>query len=107
MVAMALVIALYFRTNPLKHSRAFMFRRFINWFPMGMTYAFLYMARYNLNVSKNALGPLMSNNAFGIIFGVGATTYAISLIFNGPFVDKIGGKKGMVIACLGSCMANA
>ena len=105
-IAMCIVIWLYFTTNPLHHSRKFMIRRFINWFPMGMTYAFLYMARYNLNVSKNALGSLMSNNAFGIIFGVGATVYAVSLIFNGPFVDKIGGKKGMVIACLGSCIAN-
>src|SRR3981081_2945422 len=104
-ICLALVVGIYFYNNPLKHGPWFLSRRFINWFPMGMTYAFLYMARYNLNVSKNALGSLMSNNAFGIIFGVGATVYALSLILNGPFVDKIGGTKGIVIACLGSCIA--
>lgn len=105
-VAMCAVIWLYFRTNPLKHSRRFMIRRCLNWFPLGMTYAFLYMARYNLNVSKNALGPLMTKEAFGYIFGFGTLTYGLSFLINGPFVDKIGGKKGMIIACLGSCLAN-
>jgi len=33
----------------------------------GMTYAFLYMGRYNLAVAKNALGALMSNEEFGLI----------------------------------------
>ena len=37
-----------------------MVRRFINWFPLGMTYAFLCMGRYNLIVAKSALGTLMS-----------------------------------------------
>ena len=50
------------------HSNAFRIRRFINWFPMGLTYAFLYMGRYNLTVSKNALGDLMTKSDFGIIF---------------------------------------
>jgi OPA family glycerol-3-phosphate transporter-like MFS transporter len=53
---LAVIIGLYFHNNPMGHSRWFMMRRFINWFPLGMTYAFLYMGRYNLNVSKNALG---------------------------------------------------
>jgi OPA family glycerol-3-phosphate transporter-like MFS transporter len=83
-----------------------MWRRFVNWFPLGMSYAFLYMARYNLNVSKNALGDLMSKENFGIIFGVGTTVYGLSFLLNGPLVDKWGGKKGIIIATLGSCMAN-
>ena len=40
------VIWLYFRNNPLQHSSWFILRRFINWFPLGMTYSFLYMGRY-------------------------------------------------------------
>jgi len=104
--AVGFVIGLYFKTNPLKHSQKFMFRRFVNWFPMGMTYAFLYMARYNLNVSKNALGLMMSKEDFGIIFGVGTTIYGLSFLLNGPLVDKIGGKKGIIIAALGACIAN-
>jgi OPA family glycerol-3-phosphate transporter-like MFS transporter len=100
------IIVLYFYNNPLKHSRWFVLRRFINWFPLGMTYAFLYMGRYNLNVSKNALGTLMSKEDFGLIFGVGTTVYALSFLVNGPLVDKIGGKKGILIAALGAAFAN-
>lgn len=101
------VIALYFNNNPLNHSRKFMVRRFFNWFPLGMSYAFLYMARYNLNVSKNALGDMMSKEQFGIIFAAGTITYGLSFLINGPLVDKIGGKKGMLIATLGSALMNA
>src|SRR3954470_16331869 len=100
------IIGLYFVNNPLKHSRWFLIRRFINWFPLGMTYAFLYMGRYNLVVSKNALGSLMSIKDFSIIFAVGTWTYALSFLVNGPLVDKIGGKKGILIAAVGSSVAN-
>jgi MFS transporter, OPA family, glycerol-3-phosphate transporter len=107
-VGLCLVIAvsLYFYNNPLHHSRWFMLRRFINWFPLGMTYAFLYMGRYNLAVSKNALGTLMSNKDFGWIFAIGTWTYAGSFLINGPLVDKIGGKRGIIIAALGASAAN-
>jgi OPA family glycerol-3-phosphate transporter-like MFS transporter len=100
------IIGLYFINNPMKHGRRFLIRRFINWFPLGMTYAFLYMGRYNLVVSKNALGPLMSIKDFSIIFAVGTWTYALSFLLNGPLVDKIGGKKGIIIAAIGSSIAN-
>src|SRR5712671_2430076 len=100
------VVALYFYNNPLKHGRWFMIRRFINWFPLGMTYAFLYMGRYNLTVSKNALGSLMSKEDLGVIFAAGTWVYALSFLVNGPLVDKIGGKKGILIAAVGSSVAN-
>lgn len=90
----------------MKHSGPFVFRRFINWFPLGMTYAFLYMGRYNLNVCKNALGEAMTKEDFGLIFGAGTLVYGLSFLINGPLVDKIGGKKGIIIASLGSCLAN-
>jgi OPA family glycerol-3-phosphate transporter-like MFS transporter len=106
LLGLAAIVALYFRNNPLGHSRWFMVRRFINWFPLGMTYAFMYMARYNLNVAKDALGNAMTNNEFGDIFGVGACVYAFSFLINGPLVDKIGGKKGMLIGAIGSSVAN-
>ncbi|MDZ4661167.1 MAG: MFS transporter [Pseudomonadota bacterium] len=105
-LALSFVIWIYFNNNPLKHTRWFMWRRFFNWFPLGMTYAFLYMGRYNLAVSKNALGTLMSKEDFGIIFAAGTTTYALSFLVNGPFVDKNGGKKGIIIGALGSALAN-
>jgi OPA family glycerol-3-phosphate transporter-like MFS transporter len=94
----------------IKHTQAFRFRRILNWFPMGITYALLYMGRYNLTVAKNALGNLMTKEDFGLIFGVGAVVYALSFLINGPLVDRIGGKKGILIAAFGAgamnlCMA--
>src|ERR1051325_2473657 len=103
---LAATVGLYFYNNPLNHGRWFLMRRFINWFPLGMTYAFLYMGRYNLNVSKNALGSLMSKEDFGLIFAAGTWVYALSFLINGPLVDRIGGKKGIIIAAVGSSFAN-
>jgi OPA family glycerol-3-phosphate transporter-like MFS transporter len=103
---LAIVIGIYFYNNPLKHGPWFLSRRFINWFPLGMTYSFLYMGRYNLTVAKNAFGTLMSNEDFGLIFAAGTGVYAFSFLVNGPLVDKIGGKKGIIIAALGAALAN-
>ena len=101
------IIAIYFKSNPLKHGRWFMMRRFINWFPLGMTYAFLCMGRYNLIVSKGALGTLMTKEDLGIIFAVGTWTYAVSFLINGPLIDKkLGGKRGIMVAAIGASLAN-
>jgi OPA family glycerol-3-phosphate transporter-like MFS transporter len=84
-----------------------MMRRFINWFPLGMTYAFLCMGRYNIIVAKGALGTLMSKSDLGIIFAVGTWTYALSFLVNGPLIDKkLGGKRGIIIAAIGAALAN-
>ncbi len=88
------------------HSAAFRRRRAFNWLPLGFTYAFLYMARYNLTVSKNALGDLMPKEAFGIIFAAGTITYAFSFLINGPLTDRIGGKRAMLIGAAGSALMN-
>ena len=101
------VVVAYFFSNPLKHGRWFMLRRFINWFPLGMTYAFLCMGRYNLIVAKSALGTLMTKTDLGIIFGTGTCVYAFSFLVNGPLIDKsLGGKRGMLISALGASLAN-
>jgi len=105
-LCLAVVVGLYYYNNPLRHGSWFMNRRFINWFPLGMTYAFLYMGRYNLTVSKTALGSLMTNQDFGWIFGIGTVVYGVSFVVNGPLVDKIGGKKGIIIAAVGASLAN-
>jgi len=88
------------------HTREFKHRRFFNWFPMGLTYALLYMGRYNLTKSQTALGGLMSKEDFGFIFGIGALIYAVSFLVNGPLIDRIGGKKGILIAAIGAGVMN-
>src|SRR3954466_15935457 len=105
-ICLAVVVFVYFYNNPLRHGPWFLSRRFINWFPLGMTYSFLYMGRYNLTVAKNALGSLMSNEDFGLIFAAGTGVYAFSFLINGPLVDRIGGKKGIIIAAIGASVAN-
>ncbi len=89
-----------------QHSRGFRIRRILNWLPMGLTYAFLYMGRYNLTVSKNALGDLMTKEDFGIIFGAGTITYAFAFLINGPLTDRMGGKKAILAGALGSALMN-
>jgi len=90
----------------IKHSPEFLRRRFLNWFPLGLTYALLYMGRYNLTVAKNELGDLMTKEDFGIIFAAGTLCYAFAFVINGPLVDRIGGRKGMLIGSLGAGIAN-
>lgn len=95
------------RENPeVKHTVQFKVRRVINWLPLGFTYAFLYMARYNLTVSKNALGDLMTKEDFGIIFAAGTITYAVAFLINGPLTDRIGGKRAILIGATGAAIAN-
>ncbi len=95
-------------TSPaIAHTPAFRTRRFLNWFPLGLAYALLYMGRYNLTVAKNSLGELMTKEDFGIIFGAGTVTYAFAFLLNGPLVDRIGGRKGMLIGVGGALLANA
>ncbi|MCA9620730.1 MAG: MFS transporter, partial [Myxococcales bacterium] len=90
----------------IQHSPAFIRRRVANWFPLGLTYALLYMGRYNLTVAKNELGALMTKEDFGIIFAAGTLTYAFAFLLNGPLVDRIGGRRGMLIGALGAGIAN-
>jgi OPA family glycerol-3-phosphate transporter-like MFS transporter len=106
-LCLAAVVTIYFFNNPLHHGRRFMLRRFINWLPLGMTYAFLCMGRYNIIVAKGALGALMSKEDLGIIFAAGTWTYALSFLVNGPLIDKkLGGKNGILIAAAGASLAN-
>jgi OPA family glycerol-3-phosphate transporter-like MFS transporter len=98
----------------LGHSDAFLRRRRWNWLPLGLTYAFLYMGRYNLTVAKSAFenlpaiggGSMMGNNAFGLIFGVGTVVYGFSFIINGPLTDRLGGRFSILAGAMGAAAAN-
>ncbi len=90
----------------LGHSKAFRRRRVMNWLPMGLTYAFLYMGRYNLKVAQSAFGDVMSLSDFSFIFLVGTVTYGLSFLINGPVTDRIGGKKAILIGGAGAALCN-
>ena len=98
------IITLYFMRNPLHHSKKFMWRRFLSWFPLGMTYAFMYMARYNLDTL--ATSEVITKAQKSHISGWGFFIYAASLFLTGPLIDRIGGKKGMIMASLGAAICN-
>ena len=98
----------------LGHDPGFRTRRVWNWLPLGLTYALLYMGRYNLTVSKGAFeeiaggagGSLMGNTDFGVIFGVGTVVYGFSFLLNGPLTDRFGGRKAMLLGTGGAVLMN-
>ena len=94
--------------NPMNHSAAYRQRRFLNWFPLGLTYATFYMGRYNLNVSSSTMMEQFqwSKADFGMIATAGFWTYALSVAFNGPLADRIGGKKSIIIGAIGASILN-
>jgi OPA family glycerol-3-phosphate transporter-like MFS transporter len=89
----------------LGHTLAFRRRRLLNWLPLGLTYAFLYMARYNLNTYLNI--NAITSAEFGTIFGVGSAVYGLSFLINGPLTDKLGGRTTILISAAGSGLCNA
>jgi OPA family glycerol-3-phosphate transporter-like MFS transporter len=89
-------------------------RRVLNWLPLGLTYALLYMGRYNLEVSKHAFGdiknvagdPMMANADFGLIFGIGTVIYGVSFVVNGPLTDHFGGRFSILVGAGGALLMN-
>lgn len=90
------------------HSPEFRKRRFMNWFPLGITYATFYMGRYNLNVASSTIMKNfgLSKGEFGTIATAGFWTYACSVILNGPLTDRFGGRKAILIAAAGTSVMN-
>jgi OPA family glycerol-3-phosphate transporter-like MFS transporter len=104
-ILLAVIVLVVWRLPrvPLGHSAAFRQRRAFNWVPLGLTYAFLYMGRYNLNAFK-AHG--LTSHEFGVIFGVGSLVYGVAFLLNGPLTDRWGGRRTIQISSLGSALCN-
>ena len=90
------------------HPAEYRRRRFLNWFPLGLTYATFYMGRYNINVASKTMMDMfhLTKAEFGTIATAGFWTYALSVAFNGPLADRIGGKKAILIGALGASLLN-
>jgi len=114
LVVVAFVIARLPKVKGLGHTEAYLRRRLMNWLPLGLTYAFLYMGRYNLKVSKFAFenmagptgSPLMGNEDFALIFMIGTIVYGCSFVINGPLTDRYGGKAAILTGAGGAAVAN-
>lgn len=114
LAVVAVVITRLPRVEGVEHSQEFRVRRVVNWLPLGLTYAFMYMGRYNLTVSKKAFEAmagadhtaLMANADFGRIFAVGTVVYGFSFIINGPLTDRFGGKRAILVGAGGVVLCN-
>ena len=85
--------------DSVKHNHKYRTRRFLNWFPLGLTYATMYMGRYNFNIVKSDIGAWyhLDKAEMGIIATAGFWTYGLSVALNGPLADRIGGRKAILI----------
>ena len=88
----------------LGHEAAFERRRHFNWIPLGLTYAFLYMGRYNLAAAKDV--GAITQAEYGDIFGWGAIAYGVSFLISGPLADTLGGRTTILISAAGSSVMN-
>lgn len=87
----------------LGHTTAFRTRRLLNWLPLGLTYSFLYFARYNI---KSFQGVGLTEVEYGTVFGVGSAVYGLAFLLNGPLTDRWGGRTTILIAAAGAGLAN-
>ena len=74
----------------LEHSPAFLNRRTQNWLVLGLTYAAMYMARYNFPLANKALSDAYGwdKAQVGLIISTATLIYGISALFNGPLADR-------------------
>ncbi|HMS63811.1 MAG TPA: MFS transporter [Ignavibacteria bacterium] len=91
-----------------QYSPEFRRRRAINWLTLGFTYAAMYMGRYNLSFANKSLSDTYGwdKTQIGAIITAALTIYGISAMLNGPLVDRIGGKKAMLIGSIGTVVFN-
>ncbi len=104
LIAVILFVILRLPKVELGHTPAFLRRRAMNWLPLGLTYAYMYMGRYNLNTLSKL--DLIEPRDFSIINMVGAITYGVAFIINGPLTDRFGGKRTMLVGAAGAAIAN-
>jgi len=88
------------------HSKQFLHRRVLNWLPLGLTYAFLYMGRYNIVSLKDPPVNLITGKEFGDIDAVGSIVYGLAFLLNGPLTDRWGGRITIMIAAGGAALCN-
>ncbi|MBS1494125.1 MAG: MFS transporter [Bacteroidetes bacterium] len=90
------------------HTSDFKKRRGLNWLTLGLTYATMYMARYNFGFANKQLSDTFgfSKTQIGTIITVSTLVYGLAAIFNGPIADRWGGRKAMLTGAVGACVFN-
>jgi OPA family glycerol-3-phosphate transporter-like MFS transporter len=87
---------------------AFQRRRNLNWVVLGLLYAFFYMSRYNFAATMSELGTTFgwTNTELGIFETMMPLVYGLSVVFNGPLADRIGGRKAFLFGAVGVTIMN-
>lgn len=90
------------------HSPEFRRRRSQNWLTLGLTYAAMYMARYNFPFANKTLSDTYGwdKAQVGLIISLASLLYGVSALANGPIADRIGGRKAMLIGASGAVVFN-
>src|SRR5580765_1962166 len=90
------------------YEAGFRSRRTRNWLTLGLTYAAMYMARYNFGFANKALSDAYGWNKaqVGAIITAGTLVYGFSALFNGPLADRFGGRRAMLIGASGAVIFN-
>jgi OPA family glycerol-3-phosphate transporter-like MFS transporter len=91
-----------------QHSPQFRARRGQNWMVLGLTYAAMYMARYNFPLANKALSDAYGwdKAQVGTIISTATLVYGISALFNGPIADRFGGRRAMLLGATGAFLFN-
>ena len=81
------------------YSRAFHLRRTQNWLTLGTMYAAMYMGRYNFSFANARLSEIYGWNKtqVGTIISTATLIYGLSALFTGPFADRVGGRKALLL----------
>jgi OPA family glycerol-3-phosphate transporter-like MFS transporter len=87
---------------------SFEYVRFRNWLIVGLTYAIFYFGRYNFSSAHATIAQNFGwkYTDYAFILSAGLLVYGISVFFNGPLADKIGGKKSLLIGSFGAAVSN-
>jgi MFS transporter, OPA family, glycerol-3-phosphate transporter len=90
------------------HNPEFRRRRTINWLSLGFLYAFFYMTRYNYTAVAPILADIMGwkNTELGVFETMMPLIYGIAVVLNGPFADRIGGKRAFLMGAVGVAVMN-
>lgn len=83
-------------------------RRGLNWGVVGLMYTSYYLCRYNLSLANKAISDEFgfTKAQMGTIISSSLLAYALGQVLNGLLVDKLGGKRAMLVGATGTIVMN-
>lgn len=89
-------------------SAAFRKRRTQNWIFLGLLYSVFYMSRYNFAAVMVNLAATFgwTNTQLGVFETMMPLVYGLSVVFNGPLADRIGGRRAFLTGAVGVTVMN-